>query len=248
MKWGNRYKFERGVGINRKKRGAVLIALVLILIISGCSAKGQQGSVVPPADSQTNKADSNTKKNDSSILIAYFSRVGNTDFPDNVDAVTSASINLQNREYVGNTGLLAKWIQEEVGGELFLIQTAETYPADYDETVERGRKENDEGARPALASHVENMKDYDVIFLGFPNWWYDMPMAVYSFLEEYDLSGKTVIPFCTSGGSQFSSALETIRKKQPNIELLEGLAVRDSKAPEAQASVVDWLKKLGFVQ
>jgi flavodoxin len=92
------------------------------------------------------------------------------------------------------------------------------------------------------------MDDYDVIFLGFPNWWYDMPMAIYSFLEEYDLSGKTVIPFCTSGGSRFSGALDTIRDMEPGINLLKGLAVRDGEAPEAQASVAAWLREIDFVQ
>jgi flavodoxin len=243
-----------------KKLLLCLCFLLFVVSLAACSsntgpssssrlpANTQDNVASSPAKPSTNEAESGTEKNNPSILIAYFSRVGNTELPDGVDAVASASINLQNDKYVGNTELLAQWIQEEVGGDLFLIQTTETYPVDYDETVDRGQQEHDDGIRPELASHVENMDDYDVIFLGFPNWWYDMPMAMYSFLEEYDLSGKTVIPFCTSGGSQFSDALDTIRKMQPNIDLLDGLAVRDDDTLKAQSSVVNWLQELGFTQ
>lgn len=183
-----------------------------------------------------------------SVLVAYFSRARNIDQNDDIDATTSASINLRAGSYVGNTELLARWIQEDVGGDLTPIQVEEPYSADYDKTVERAKKEQAEKARPKLASHVENMADYDIVFLGFPNWWYDMPMAVYRFLDEYDLSGKTVIPFCTSGGSGFSDTLDTISQMQPNMKLKKGLEIRGDDAPESKESVSSWLQELGFSQ
>ena len=155
--------------------------------------------------------DNTAQGGDSNILIAYFSRVGNTDFPDDIDAVSSASLLRKDGELFGNTQYIASLIQQATDGDLFLIETAEKYPVDYDETDALGQKENRERSRPALASHVDNLDDYDRIFLGFPNWYYDMPMAVYAFLEEYDLSGKTIIPFVTSGGSGFSKAVSAIQ-------------------------------------
>lgn len=123
---------------------------------------------------------------------------------------------MKDGELYGNTQYIATLIQQQTDGELFLIQTEERYPADYDETDRQGQQENRDRVRPALASHVENMDEYDVIFLGFPNWYYDMPMAVYSFLEEYDLAGKTIVPFVTSGGSGFSNSIAEIQNIQPD--------------------------------
>lgn len=137
-------------------------------------------------------------------------------------------------------------IQQATDGDLFLIETAEKYPVDYDETDALGQKENRERSRPALASHVDNLDDYDRIFLGFPNWYYDMPMAVYAFLEEYDLSGKTIIPFVTSGGSGFSKAVSAIQSIQPNAEVLaDGYKVTHSKVDGVTlADIQEWLDGL----
>lgn len=177
---------------------------------------------------------------DANILIAYFSRVGNTDFPDGVDAITSASLLVKDGELYGNTQYIATLIQQQTDGELFLIQTEERYPADYDETDRQGQQENRDRVRPALASHVENMDEYDVIFLGFPNWYYDMPMAVYSFLEEYDLAGKTIVPFVTSGGSGFSNSIAEIQNIQPDAEVLtDGYKVSHVYKTDAFLEVTD---------
>ena len=180
------------------------------------------------------------------ILIAYFSRVGNTDFPEDVDAVSSASLLRKDGALYGNTQYVAALIQQAAGGELFLIETEEKYPADYDETDQLGGKENRERSRPALASHVDDIADYDMIYLGYPNWYYDMPMAVYAFLEEYDLSGKTIIPFVTSGGSGFSKSISEIQNLQPNAEVLtEGYKVTHSKVNDVTLEDIEqWLDSL----
>jgi flavodoxin len=183
---------------------------------------------------------------DTNILIAYFSRVGNTDFPEDVDAVSSASLLRKDGELYGNTQYVAALIQQATGGDLFLIKTEEKYPADYDETDQLGGKENRERSRPALASHVDGMSGYDLIYLGYPNWYYDMPMAVYAFLEEYDLSGKTIIPFVTSGGSGFSKSISEIQNLQPNAEVLtEGYKVTHSKVDGVTLEDIEqWLDSL----
>ena len=180
------------------------------------------------------------------ILIAYFSRVGNTDFPEDVDAVSSASLLRKDGALYGNTQYVAALIQQATGGDLFLIETEEKYPADYDETDQLGGKENKERSRPALASHVDDIAGYDMIYLGYPNWYYDMPMAVYAFLEEYDLSGKTIIPFVTSGGSGFSKSISEIQSLQPNAEVLtEGYKVTHSKVNDVTLEDIEqWLDSL----
>ncbi len=184
----------------------------------------------------------------SNILIAYFSRVGNTDFAEDTDTNASASVVATEDGLQGNTEVLARMIQAEVGGDLFLIETESTYPVSYDETIDVGQQEQSEGARPALVSQVENLDQYDIVFLGFPNWWGDMPMAVYTFLEEYDLSGKTIVPFVTSGGSGFSGTQSTIADLEPQATVLDGLSVRDSAAANAQEDVTSWLSQLSLTE
>ena len=135
-------------------------------------------------------------------------------------------------------------IADELGADLFSIQTQERYPDTYDETIAQGQQEQQEAVRPALRSQVEDMASYDVVFLGYPNWWGDMPMALYSFLDEYDLSGKQIIPFVTSGGSGFSNTVAAIAQLEPQAQVIEGLALSDSEAPQAQARVQEWLGTL----
>ena len=101
---------------------------------------------------------------------------------------------------------------------------------------------------PELSSHIENLEDYDTIFLGFPNWWYGMPMAIYSFLDEYDFSGKTIVPFVTSGGSGFSNAISEIESAEPGATVLEGLSIGGGSATSAQDDVADWLADLGLAE
>lgn len=184
----------------------------------------------------------------SNILIAYFSRVGNTDFPDDIDAVTSASLLKNDGKLYGNTQYIASLIQQHTGGDLFLIQTENKYPSVYEQIDQQGGEENRNRIRPKLASHVENMDEYSVIFLGYPIWYYDMPMAVYSFLEEYDLSGKTIIPFVTSGASGFTGTLDTLRELQPNAEVqTDGFDVKHSRVAEVQAEDVNnWIDSLAY--
>lgn len=193
-------------------------------------------------------ASGQTGERDTNILIAYFSRVGNTDFPADVDAVSSASLVRKDGNLYGNTQYIASLIQQTTGGDLFLIETVEKYPTDYDETDEQGMIENRERTRPELASHVENMDSYDIVFLGFPNWYYDMPMAVYTFLVEYDLSGKTIIPFVTSGGGGFSNTISEIQNLQQEAEVLsDGFQATHSKINDVTLEdVQDWIDGLSL--
>lgn len=214
---------------------------------SNTQAPGEAAAKSNSADHEKKEGTAGSE-NGEKILIAYFTRVGNTDFDKNVDAVTSASLHKVDGALKGNTQLIAEMIQSTVGGDMFLIITTDKYPADYDEVVDFAKEEQDRNHHPELSSHVENMDDYDTIFLGFPNWWYDMPMAIYSFLEEYNFSEKTVIPFSTSGGSGFSDSMRTLREMLPETTVLDGFTVGDSRSAEAQDDVLDWLCELEFAE
>lgn len=194
----------------------------------------------------TAEAESSEAAAQSSLLVAYFSYAENAALPDDVDASASASIQPWNGALTGNTGVVADMIAQATGADLFSIRTVEQYPDTYDATIDQGQQEQSEGARPELATHLENLDSYDTIFLGFPNWWGDMPMAVYSFLDEVDLSGKTVIPFVTSGGSGFSNTISTIQQMEPQATVQEGLSIGASSATGAQQQVESWLSELGL--
>lgn len=147
--------------------------------------------------------------------------------------------------------MVADMIAGQTGGDMFEIRTVTPYPDEYNECTEVAKQEQDEDARPELAESVEGMENYDVIFLGYPNWWGDMPMAVYTFLESYDFSGKAIVPFCTHEGSGLSSAENSIAKLCPDAKVLDGLAIRGSVAQnsreEANEAVISWLGETGFM-
>lgn len=144
----------------------------------------------------------------------------------------------------GNTESVAKEIQAQTGADIFEIVPTTPYTTNYNALLDVAQNEKRVNARPAISGSVENLDDYDTIYLGFPNWWADMPMVLYTFLDTYDLSGKTIAPFVTSGGSGFSNTISTIRSMEPNATITEGLAIRDSAAGNPASAVSEWLEKL----
>lgn len=192
----------------------------------------------------TDTASSNTSTEGSSnILIAYFTAGENSD----VDVVSSASVTTIDGEAKGRLRAVADMIQSETGGDLFSIQTEVAYPGDGGELIDYAAQEQDEDARPVLTSHIDNLDNYDTIFVGYPTWWYDMPQALYSFFDEYDFSGKTIIPFNVHNGSQFSGTIETIQELEPDAQVLEeGFTVNENDVADAQGDVTEWLEGLGY--
>ena len=146
----------------------------------------------------------------------------------------------------GNTEAVANIIHNEVGGDIVKLETVQTYPSDYNELVDYAQKEQKQDTRPELKTKIDNIDQYDTIFLGYPNWWGDMPMPLYTFLDEYDLSGKTIAPFITHGGSGLSGTPDKIQKEEPTATVTEGLAVSGSSAKNSQSTVKNWLSKIGF--
>lgn len=236
-----------------KKILILLSVFAIIITMTACGNAGNEDNhsgtqpTVPEITENENPSENSTEKKNT-ILVAYFSRVGNTEWENGVDAVASASLNIENGEYVGNAEILAKMVQEATGGDLFLIQTEKTYPSDYRETTDEAKAEQNNDARPALSSHVENMDKYDTVILIYPNWWGTLPQPLFSFLEEYDFTGKTILPLCTHEGSRMGSSESDIRSLCPNAALLDGLAVRGSSVNSAQSDVEKWLINSGILK
>ena len=234
-----------------KKAIVLLLAAVICTGLTACNTGNteisqetvsQTETVVEEDTSDTN--DTITNDSESKILIAYFSLPENAD-TSGVDAVAGASIVLNNEKVLGNTEYMAYAIQEAVGGDLFRIETVQQYPLEHEPLVEMADEEQNGNARPELLNRVENMEQYDTIFLGYPNWWGDMPMPLYTFLEEYDLSGKTIIPFSSHGGSGFSRTESTIAQMQPNASVSEnGLTVSRNDVADSYEDVFQWAENI----
>jgi flavodoxin len=172
-------------------------------------------------------------ENNFKCLIAYFSRPGN-------NYVNGSIVNLP----VGNTEIVAKMIQEMTKSDLFQIESVNAYPVDYTETTEVAQKELRAKARPKLTRHLDTFASYNTIFLGYPNWWGTMPMPVYTFLEEYNFSGKILAPFCTHEGSGLGHSVADIRKMCLQSTILDGLAIRGGEVKNAQGEVSGWLREI----
>lgn len=175
-------------------------------------------------------------------LVVYFS-VSETD---GVDTSSGASRLVANGKVTGSTQYIASIISEATGSDLFEIKTVHTYPGSHKALIDAAKKEIDSNARPKLATHIRNLDDYNVVFVGFPNWWYDMPMPLYSFFDEYDFAGKTIIPFCTHGGSRFSDAIKTIRKQEPKASVSDSYAISRDHVGDSKESILKWLEKIGM--
>lgn len=193
-----------------------------------------------------NAADTSAKEENenSNILIAYFTVPEDID-TNGIDADSGASVVVKDEEVLGNMEYMALTIQDAIGGDLFRIETKEAYPLDHEPLVDQAAEEQDENARPELAAHIENPDQYDTILLGYPNWWGDMPQPLFTFLEEYDFSGKTIIPFNSHGGSGFSNTIEEIKEFQPDANISdEGLSISRDKVADSVQDVTDWAKSL----
>lgn len=209
----------------------IVLSLCLICLCSACAdnlsnqtptSKPSQEVNTTPSKMESSETESEVPDmtDTNKILVAYFSRTG-------------------------NTRALAEEIAGQTGAEVFEIIPSEPYPDGYDATVERFRKEQAENARPAIASEVANTEQFTTVFIGFPNWGDDMPHIVYTFLEQYDLSGKTVVPFCTNGGGGFGNSLDGLKRTCPDSIVADGFECSGSRADRQRENVSKWLTEIG---
>lgn len=197
-----------------------------------------EADVSVPDNENFENPDETNSENHSKILVAFFSRTGE-----------NYGVGVIEK---GNTHIIADMIAEEMNADTFEIVRVTPYPEAYRDCTDEAQEEKTANARPELTAAVENFDDYDIIFLGYPNWWGDMPMPVYTFIESYDFSGKTVIPFCTHGGSRLSGTVQTLRDKLENAEVLDGFEIEgttaQNKQDEAREAVLSWLEKLDIAK
>ena len=226
-----------------KKWTSLLLALAMTFSLAACGNSGtQENTSEPPASvsgstteetpaptgtetpaeepsEEPAESEMSTTGDSSSVLIAYFS-------------------------WSGNTEQVAQIIQQETGGDLFEIAPATAYTDDYNELLDIAQQEQSDNARPELAGQVENWEQYDTIFVGYPNWWSDAPMAVYTFVESYDWSGKTLVPFNTSASGGFGRSLSGLEESASGAAILEGISFTERTLGDAQSEVTAWLDSL----
>lgn len=242
------------------KKAAVL--LIVLSLMAGCtySKSSVENEDKPMQEQKTEKSQDNKNQK---ILIAYFSWADNTIVEDEESSIASA---LQHYESVGdevagedaissasiiqpgNVSRMASWIQEDIGGDLFSIQTMEPYPSNYDECLERASDEKAEDARPELKEKVENINAYDTVFIGYPNWWYTVPMPVLTFIEENNLADKNIILFCSHGTGGLARSVEDIQKALPDSAQLETnvIGIYRGDILKSKETISKWLQEIGF--
>ena len=219
----------------KKKRWiGMLLVFVLLFALAGCGARGHaqnekknETEAAKTETAETEAADAVEKNTgDGKTLVVYFS-------------------------YTGHLDSMAHWIADESGADLVRVTAKEAYPEDYDETVDRAKKEQDGDARPEIDIDLteEQMAEYDTVFFGFPVWWYDIPMPMYTFLDSYDFTGKTIIPFLShEGSSDGGSAEQTINEhaRGAAVRFEDALSIRGGKVDSSEQDVRDWVDGLGF--
>ncbi|MEQ3170111.1 flavodoxin [Dysosmobacter welbionis] len=241
-----------------KKIGAGFFLLILLFSLTACgnSNAEDQTNTIPESDTTTDEStpvtdtvpdmdrgnaegssEGSSDQSASNILVAYFSLAGEQY---NVGVIEE-----------GNTSIIAHMIAEQTGADLFEIEAVTPYPETHSELLEVSQEEMSNNARPEITGTVENMADYDTVFIGYPNWWGDMPMIVYNFIESYDFSGKTIVPFCTHGGSGLSGTESTI-EDITGAAMMDGFAISGETAQNDRETslerVTEWLREVGYVE
>lgn len=245
----------------KKRLFSILLCMALVLGMAACGKSdtsqtkaqendekkeqdaSQEGTEPEDADEPESQAG---QASDGKALVVYFS-VPETDSAEDMNAEEKNSTVVIDGEVLGNTQYVAYVIQENTGADIFRIEPKAPYPMDHAELEEVATEEKSNNAMPEIAAEVENMEQYNTVFLGYPNWYADMPRIIYSFLDKYDLSDKTVVPFVTSGGSGFSDTINTITELEPEAEVItDGLSISRNVVQDAESDIIEWLKSLGY--
>ena len=209
--------------MNKKVLVLIIVLVVLVLIGGGIylftKDSGENNENAPVNNNNNN--DENNETDELSTLVVYFSNSGNTE-------------------------ILANFIHNYVGGDIVALEPTVAYPEEYNDLLDVSQEEQQSDARPEFNDLNIDIEDYDTIFIGYPNWWGDMPMIIYTFFDTYDLSGKTIAPFNTSGGSGLSRTVGTIRELEPDATVTEGFTVLSDNVDNAMSDVEEWIDSLGL--
>lgn len=214
------------------KKAIMCMLAAFSLILAACGAQ-------PSAVSDSASADSGR------ILVVYFS-VPETDQPDHMNQEQELSTVVIDGQVMGNTQYFAKVIADDTGADLFRIEPENPYPLDHDTLVAQAQQERSDKARPVIKDEIPDLSQYSTVFIGYPIWWSDMPMILYTFFDQADLSGKTVIPFDTNGGSGLADTVSTIQSLEPKADVRDGLAISRTKIQDAKDQIEGWISDMGF--
>lgn len=231
----------------------VYFILFTACFLSGCQNNVEKSSQEQSSQIETAASGSETEEGaamenpsettgEGKALVAYFSWAENAQ-PGDIDAVSSPSVTMP-----GNVAQFASWIAEETGADRFSIQVTDPYPPDWDSCLSRANREKGENARPELTRSVDNMADYDVIFLGYPNWWYSCPMAILSFIESHDFSGKEIYLFCSHGTGGLAGSVEDITAALPDDCSVSDQVFHayEEDTADSRDKLNEWLEGIGF--
>ncbi len=241
--------------MNKKILG-IIIAIVIILIaiigiiymvsndflnseennqVSNIKKEIKEGNAMESNNTNNVENEENNNSTENKNLVVYFSMTGNVYNVGNVE--------------IGNTAIMASYIADYLNADTFEIIPVKTYPTNHSDLINEAKEEQSQNARPEIKNKINNFEQYDTIFIGYPIWWGDLPQIVYTFLEEYDFSGKTIIPFNTHEGSGSSGTYNTIKNKLKNANVnTNGLAIQGKTARQegSRSTVEKWLKGLGY--
>lgn len=223
-----------------KKIATFSLTMIMLLTLGACGNSQSPSTEVTPSISEskaTDASEGSESEPDSTIPE-----------PSQTEADAEFSVLIAYFSWSGNTKQLAEVIQEQTSGDLFEITPETPYTDDINKLSGIALQEQRDNVRPTLASHVDDMEKYDVVFVGYPNWWNNMPMPVFTFLEEYDFSGKTVIPFTTYGDGVFGKSINSLKEVLPNATITDGLAIQEHKLEDAPKEVTAWLDELGMAK
>lgn len=247
----------------KKRVFTLLLSTLLVFGLAACGSRQEASSMGNNTELQVTapvENEGSTESKDEDIptetgseqtvngktLVVYFS-VPETTNPDNMTAEEEYSTVIIDGEVLGNTQYVAYVIQENTGADIFRIEPVTPYPMDHAELEKVATEEKQNHAMPEIAADVENIEEYETIFLGYPIWYADMPRIIYSFLEQYDLSGKTVIPFVTSGGSGLSNTVSTVADLELDANVVtDGLSISRTSVQDAEQDVIQWVEGLGY--
>lgn len=232
-----------------KKYLSILMVIAVLFSFAACSNNAKRTKTETTANTTEMQKTENTEASASvsgKTLVVYFGVPEDVDTND-VDAVAGASIVVKDGEKVGNIQYVADIIQKNTGADLFRIEPETPYTTDHEDLVDLAKEEQNSNARPQIKNSIENFEQYDTVFVGYPNWWGDMPQIIYTFFDAYDFTGKTIIPYNTHGGSGFSNTISTIKNLEPNANVNEdGYTVSRNNVNESESEIIAWLDDLGY--
>ena len=228
-----------------KKLLTAILSLAMLLSLAAC---GASPSTSQPESSDVADTVSSEPSSSENNIASSTETTTSSEAPSSTSETGDEKALIIYFSWSGNTKAVAEEIQSQTDAEIFALSPQTPYTEDYNELLDIAQKEKGANARPAISGGIENLDAYNVVYVGFPNWWSDMPMLLYTLFDSYDFSGKTLVPFVTSGGSGFSNIIEAIETLEQDATVLEGLALSSGEAADSEDAVSEWLTSIGLAE